>query len=139
MSRAIANCTIKNIKSVQDAALMYYDHCVETQDVPKELAEYDSDEFVETVKLYLSVGITGGVPTLLIEYDTEDVNGSAGIFEVLAAYFRTVQSSLYMRVKWVGDDTATDFGVDYYDRQHNKVNVDDAVFQFLKANSLYGE
>lgn len=136
---AIASCKIKNIRTVLDAARMYYDHCVESQDAPEELPQDDKFQFIDVVKSYLSVGITGGIPTLLIEYetDTSGLNTSSSVFDSLSSYFATVQDSQCMRVKWWVNDSreGMDFGIDYYDSDNNQVNVDDAVYQYLKLQN----
>lgn len=124
-SSATAICTIAGLDSARTAALAVYDYLVNHPDeIPEGLDEdeTDSDAFVLAVESYLSVQDD----ELTICYSSEaDGCYDSEVFDFLSSHFACLQTSPYMEVTWVCDDSRAGYsgGTDYYDRAGKPIDV----------------
>jgi hypothetical protein len=120
---AIATCTIAGLDSTETAALAVYDYLVNHPDkIPQALDEYDSDDGVHTIAKYLELD----GDTLTISYSTEDHgNYDSEVFAFLSSHFACLQTSPFMEVTWVVDDSCNGHSAhtDYYDRSGKQIDV----------------
>ena len=126
IASATATCTIpEGTPTPQDVAVAIHDFIVNHEDVdlPIELEDYDSDEFVHELVPYLSV--ENGTE-LTISYDTEDDKAySSAIFDFLVDHFKTLQTSEVMEVRWNVYDSkeGNSSGTNYYRKDGETIDV----------------
>ncbi len=126
IASATATCTIPaGTPTPEDVAVAICDFVANHEDVelPIELEDLDSDEFVHEIVPYLS--IANGTE-LTISYDTEDDKAySSSVFDFLVDHFKTLQTSDVMEVQWSVYDSKNgqSTGADYYRRNGTKVDV----------------
>lgn len=129
IASATATCTIPaGTPTPEDVAVAICDFVANHEDVdlPVELEDLDSDEFVHELIPYLSIESSYPFTSLTISYDTEDDKAySSSIFDFLVNHFKPLQTSDLMRVQWnVFDSRDGDSsGTDYYRKDGTKVNV----------------
>lgn len=146
IASAIATCTIPvGTPTPEDVAVAVCDFLANHEDVdlPIELEDLDSDEFVHELIPYLSIESSYPFTSLTISYDTEDDKAySSSIFDFLVDHFNTLQTSDLMRVQWSVYDSKgkTSSGTDYYRKNGTKVDVvaDSAALDRI-ANLLSGK
>jgi hypothetical protein len=128
---ATAHCTIAGLDSAETAALAVYDYLVNHPDeIPQALDEYDSDDFVATIASYLTVDDN----QLTIHYSTESAgNYDAEVFDFLSSHFACLQTSPFMEVTWVVDDSRSgcSASTDYYDRSGKPIDIKAALTAHL--------
>ena len=126
IASATATCTIpEGTPTPQDVAVAIHDFIVNHEDVdlPIELEDYDSDEFVHELVPYLSV--ENGTE-LTISYDTEDDRAySSDVFDFLVDHFKTLQTSEVMEVRWNVYDSreGSSSGTNYYRKDGKTIDV----------------
>lgn len=132
-SGAIATCTIEGFTDTASVALAVYDYLVNHPDeIPDGLDDddMDSDAAVLTIESYLN--LEGN--KLIIGYDSEeDYNYHSEIFDFLTGHFATLQSSPFMKVNWMFDDSRDGMssGTDYYGKDGNRIDVDSILSQYI--------
>lgn len=123
IASATATCIIFGFLDTREAALGVYDYLVNHPDeIPDYFNQADSDETVLLIESYLSLYNH----SLVISYDTENTcNHDSAIFDWLVRHFACLQSSPFMAVNWVVEDTKTGIssGADYYDQSGSQLDV----------------
>lgn len=146
IASATATCTIpEGTPTPQDVAVAIHDFIVNHEDVdlPIELEDYDSDEFVHELVPYLSVESSYPFTRLTISYDTEDDRAySSDVFDFLVDHFKTLQTSEVMEVRWNVYDSreGSSSGTNYYRKDGKTIDViaDSAALNAI-AELLSGE
>lgn len=111
--------------SIRTAALAVYDYLVNHPDEIPDGLDYDdqdSDSVVSCIESYLSIDSN----ELVISYSTEaDGNYDSEVFDFLSSHFACLQTSPYMEVTWVVDDSRCGYssGTDYYDRTGQHIDL----------------
>lgn len=123
-SSATATCMIAGLDSARTAALAVYDYLVNHPDeIPDGLDDdQDSDAVVSCIESYLSVD----KDELTISYSTEaDGCYDSEVFDFLSSHFACLQTSPYMEVTWVVDDSRCGYssGTNYYDRAGQHIDA----------------
>ena len=122
---ATATCTIAGLEDTSTAALAVYDYLVNHPDeIPEPLNDddMDSDEVVCAIESYLELD----GEELTIYYCTEsDGCYSSEVFDFLSSHFACLQTSPFMTVTWIVDDSRAGYSAstDYYDRQGERIDV----------------
>lgn len=122
---ATATCTIAGLDSIRTAALAVYDYLVNHPDeIPDGLDydDHDSDSVVICIESYLSIDNN----ELVVSYSTEAYgNYDSNVFDFLSPHFACLQTSPYMKVTWVVDDSRCGYssGTDYYDRTGQQIDL----------------
>lgn len=120
---AVATCTIAGLDSTETAALTVYDYLVNHPDkIPLALDDYDSDEVVHAIANYLELDGNN----LTISYSTEDSDSyDSEVFDFLSSHFACLQTSPFMEVTWVVDDSRNGHSAhtDYYDRSGKQIDI----------------
>lgn len=111
---ASAHCQVAGLDNTRTAALAVYDYLVNHPDeIPDSLS--DDDNMVDEIESYLE--LKGD--DLIISYCTEnDGNYSSEVFDFLSSHFACLQTSPFMEVSWIVDDSKSGYsaGTDFYDR-----------------------
>lgn len=138
-SFAVARCQIKGLNTTESAAFAVYDYLVNHPDeIPDVLADCDSDDCINQLKSYLWISDdhppAAEVYDLIISYSTEQDNSDSSVFDCLVKHFSILQSSLFMEVTWVVEDSRTGFsaGTNYYDRSGTQIDVRTALTAYLE-------
>lgn len=130
-SCATATCQVAELPDTETAALAVYDYLVNHPDeIPEALNEGDSDETVAQIKSYLS--LQG--KHLTISYSTaHSSNYDSAVFDFLSKHFACLQTSLFMEVTWVVEDSKSgpSAGTDFYDRSGALIDVRDVLMAHL--------
>jgi hypothetical protein len=126
-SSATATCTVAGVDNAQAAALLVYDYLVANPDeIPDSLGydDIDSDDAIEQIETYLS--IADGKLTIHLDSESDSQNYDGSIFDLLCDFFAERQTSLYMTVSWVANDSSRGIsaGTVYYDQQGRLIDVD---------------
>ena len=122
---ATATCTIAGLDDTSTAALAVYDYLVNHPDeIPEPLDDddMDSDEVVFAIESYLDLNDE----ELTISFCTEsDGCYSSDVFDFLTSHFACLQTSPFMEVTWIVDDSRAGYSAstEYYDRQGEQINV----------------
>ena len=122
---ATATCTIAAPDGTRAAGLAVYDYLVNHPDeIPEPLNndDMDSDEVLFAIETYLDVDNE----ELTISYCTEsDGCYSSEVFDFLTSHFACLQTSPFMEVTWIVDDSRAGYSAstEYYDRQGEQINV----------------
>jgi hypothetical protein len=122
---ATATCTIAGLDDTSTAALAVYDYLVNHPDeIPEPLNDddMDSDEVVFAIESYLDLDDE----ELTISFCTEsDGCYSSDVFDFLTSHFACLQTSPFMEVNWIVDDSRAGYSAstEYYDRQGEQINV----------------
>lgn len=122
---ATATCTIAGLDDTRTAALAVYDYLVNhPEEIPEPLDDdsMDSDEVVFAIESYLSLD----GEELTIYYSTEaDGCYSSDVFDFLSSHFACLQTSPFMTVTWIVDDSRLGYSAStkYYDRQGEQIDI----------------
>lgn len=128
---AIATCTVEGFADTASVALAVYDYLVNHPDeIPDGLDDddMDSDEVVFTIESYMDLD----GDKLTISYHSEnDGNYNSEVFDFLTSHFATLQSSPFMKVNWMVDDSRDGMssGTDYYGKDGSRIDVDSILSQ----------
>lgn len=118
---ASACCQVKGLDSTRSAAMAVYDYLVNHPDeIPDSLS--DDDNAIDEIEAYIELNNEN----VIISYSTEnDGNYSSEIFDFLAKHFACLQTSFFMEVSWIVDDSRSGYssGTDYYDRTGALIDV----------------
>ncbi len=120
-SSASATCQVAGLDDTRTAALAVYDYLVNHPDeIPDSLS--DDENMVDEIESYLELDDN----ILTISYSTEnDGNYNAEVFDFLSNHFACLQTSPFMEVCWVVDDSKSGYssGTDFYDRSGALIDV----------------
>jgi len=138
-SSAIATCTIEGFTDTESVALAVYDYLVNHPDeIPLTASAWsgdsldhddmDSDRVVSIIKCYMD--LDGDKLTISYHSENEE-NYSSQIFDFLTSHFATLQSSPFMKVNWMVDDSRDGMssGTDYYGKDGSRIDVDSILSQ----------
>lgn len=118
---ASACCQVAGLDDTKTTALAVYDYLVNHPDeIPDPLS--DDESMVDEIESYLE--LSGD--NLIISYSTEnDGNYSSEVFDFLSRHFACLQTSPFMEVTWIVDDSNSGYsaGTDYYDRSGALIDV----------------
>jgi hypothetical protein len=135
-SSATATCTVAGVDNAQAAALLVYDYLVANPDEIPDSLDYDdidSDDAVEQIETYLS--IADGKLTIHLDSESDSQNHDSSIFDLLCDFFAERQTSLYMTVNWVTNDSyrGISAGAHYYDQRGELIDVDNLLTAALSS------
>lgn len=118
---ASATCKVTGLDNTKTAALAVYDYLVNhPEEIPDSLS--DDDNMVDKIETYLELN----GDNLIISYSTENYgNYSSEVFDFLSKHFACLQTSPFMEVSWIVDDSKFGYraGTDFYDRSGVLIDV----------------
>lgn len=127
-SSAIATCTIEGFTDTRSVALAVYDYLVNHPDEIPDSLDDDDRGYLSIIKCYMDLD----GDKLTISYHSEDEeNYNSQIFHFLASHFAMLQSSPFMKVNWMVDDSRDGMssGTDYYGKDGVLIDVESILSQ----------
>lgn len=118
---ASASCEVAGLDDTKTAALAVYEYLVDHPDETLDSLS-DDENMVDEIESYLELNGNN----LIISYSTEaDGNYSFEVFYFLSQHFACLQTSPFMEVSWIVDDSRSGYsaGTEYYDRSGALIDV----------------